>query len=72
MKTSIKSKPCPECNDTGKVFEVEREEADKFIAGAHIQDAFPNMPADERERFISGICPTCWNKMFAMDEEEEL
>lgn len=29
-----------------------------------IQDAFPYLSAEERECLITGICPTCWEKMF--------
>lgn len=30
----------------------------------HIQDALPGLSADEREMLLSGICPTCWDKLF--------
>jgi hypothetical protein len=29
-----------------------------------IQDIFPDMPVDLREMFISGMCRTCWDKVF--------
>ena len=32
--------------------------------GEHVQDILPNHTADERELFISGICPTCWKNLF--------
>lgn len=32
---------------------------------------FLNLFANDRERLISGICPTCWDKMFAYDDEED-
>jgi len=28
--------------------------------GARIQDALPDLSADDREMLISSICPTCW------------
>ena len=35
-----------------------------------IQEVFPDMSPENREMFVSGICPTCWNVMF--DEEDEI
>ena len=39
--------------------------------GTHIQDAMPYLTPAERELLISQTCQTCWDKMFADDEEEE-
>jgi len=36
-----------------------------------IQEAFPELSADDREMLISGTCPACWEKMFPAEEEEE-
>ena len=33
--------------------------------GKLAQDAFPYLTPDEREMLISGICPECWDSMFA-------
>ena len=33
--------------------------------GMKTQDAFPYLSANEREMLISGICPDCWDKLFA-------
>ena len=35
-----------------------------YESGAKIQEAFPDLSPDDRERIISGTCPECWNKMF--------
>ena len=35
----------------------------------YIQDAAPSISADAREMFLSGICPVCWDKTFAEEEE---
>lgn len=37
----------------------------------HIQDALPDVPADQREMFISGVCGECWNDLFGDEEEED-
>lgn len=55
---------CPFC---GKDSEI-KVEMDDFFAwqdGVSTQNAFPYLSADEREQLISGICPNCWEKMFA-------
>jgi hypothetical protein len=36
--------------------------------GALIQDALPELDADQRELLISGIHAGCWAKMFRDDE----
>lgn len=63
---------CPCC---GKANEIEVNEMDYFDwdDGELVQDAFPYLSAEEREMLISGICPTCWNKMFGggFIEEDE-
>lgn len=54
---------CPFC---GRENEVEVNESDywDWDGGELAQIAFPYLSADEREMLISGICPTCWDKMF--------
>lgn len=39
--------------------------ASRYAHGAHIQDAFPYLSADEREQLLSGTHPSCWDAMFA-------
>ena len=64
------SNVCPFC---GKEHAVEVSAADfwEWNDGALVQDAFPYLSANEREILISGICPTCWDKMFPPEEDEE-
>lgn len=54
---------CPFC---GRGNEVEVNESDywDWQDGELVQVAFPYLSANEREMLISGICPTCWDKMF--------
>ena len=54
---------CPFC---GVVSVVECREAGLVLyqAGACIQDAFPDLSADDRELLKTGICPQCWNDTF--------
>ena len=37
-----------------------------------IQNAMPDVPKAERELLISGICGTCFERMFREEEEEDL
>jgi hypothetical protein len=61
------------CKKCRKVIPVVVREEDyiKRLAGAFIQDAYPYLTAAQRELFVSGICGTCWDKMFSSDDEEE-
>ena len=36
---------------------------------ALIQNALPELTADERELLISGTCPSCWDRMFGDYDE---
>jgi hypothetical protein len=36
----------------------------RFLNGEHVQDALPEVSADDREFLISGISPNGWKKMF--------
>lgn len=54
---------CPLCKaPQTKMFDEEQYR--KYEGGALIQDAMPNVSADDREFLISGICPKCWDSTF--------
>jgi len=38
--------------------------------GEFIQDAMPEVSAEDREQLISQTCPTCWDEMFPEDFDE--
>lgn len=62
--------PCCFCGDIHEIY----PSLDGFIAwqsGVLIQDAMPELSADERELFISGTCGKCWDEMFGTSDEEE-
>ena len=67
--TSVVAVPCRQCKEaTDLTVNIEG-----FIAwqgGELIQNALPELNADQRELLISGICPKCWEQMFPSDEEE--
>ena len=62
------------CSCCGKEYLVpcNKKDLESFESGDKlIQEAFPYMPAELRELFVSGICPKCWNNIFPENEEEE-
>lgn len=62
---------CPFCGHANEIAVNEEDYFDWAFDGALVQDAFPYLSADEREMLISGICPTCWEKSFGGEPEED-
>jgi hypothetical protein len=46
---------------------VTQEQLDAWRSGALIQNAMPNLSADEREFIMTGITPDVWEELFAED-----
>lgn len=61
------------CGNCGKFYQlwVEGTEFISWSKGALIQVALPTVSISDREFLISGTCPTCWDKLFPADSEEE-
>lgn len=55
---------CPFCGAVHMI-EVNLTDYWDWEDGKLAQDAFPYLTPDEREMLISGICPECWDSMFA-------
>lgn len=49
--------------------EVTQEELLAWQRGALIQDAMPNLSADDREFIMTGITPDEWDEAFGEDDE---
>lgn len=58
---------CPFCGEQ-KIIKVPAEGYFAWQSGECIQNALPNLSADDREMLISGICPKCWEQTFGEDE----
>jgi hypothetical protein len=43
----------------------------KYHQGVHIQEAFPNLSADDREFLISGYSPEGWKLIFGSEDDDE-
>ncbi len=65
-EVNVQTKPCIECGLTSMVT-VSSNEYDRWRAGEHVQNVWPEMPLEERELLITGTHPACWAAMF---EEE--
>lgn len=63
----IKTIPCPKnmggCGKSVTLI-VKGPDLFKYRQGAHMQQAFPYLAANERERLITGICGPCWHEMW--------
>ena len=59
----VKSMTCPICGES-KEFIVTEKQYEMYKNGEFIQNCFPEMDTGDRERFITGICPKCWKKIF--------
>lgn len=71
--TMITTKRCFHCGEQGYL-EVPVDGIARYEGGAFVQDAFPDLPKEQREQIISGTHPKCWDEMFAPfgdDEDEE-
>ena len=44
--------------------QITQEQLNRWYEGELVQNAFPNLSADEREFLISGITPEEWESMF--------
>lgn len=62
--------PCMVCGETSTM-QVDSKALHRWQTGVHIQVAFADMPAPEREQLKTGTHPECWDKMFADLEDDE-
>lgn len=59
---------CPSCADKHTVT-VDRQGYSNWMQGQLIQDALSNVSVDDRERLMTGICPSCWEHLMDMTHE---
>jgi hypothetical protein len=58
---------CPWCSAASEV-DARAEDVERFRAGVSVQVALPYLQPAQRELFLSGICPSCWETL--RDEED--
>lgn len=75
MKVTVKDgkvcleRKCPSCGKVWNVvISVEQFTEMQTPGSKRIQEILPDVPAAEREFFLTGICPECWNNIFAEEE----
>ena len=59
---------CTVCKQPGQL-EVDERGWALWQSGAYIQDALPELDADQRELLISGTHAHCWERLFGGDDE---
>ena len=64
------NKKCWSCEDVHNL-EVSQDGWEAWQSGGLIQDALPELSADDRELLISETCGVCWDQLFGVDEEDE-
>jgi hypothetical protein len=65
----VQTEPCIRCGKAG-VVTMPRAAFERYEAGEHVQRAWPEGSAAEREQLINGTHGPCFEAMFADDEED--
>jgi len=60
---------CTKCREITK-FSLDREGFMKWKGGICIQEALPDVSPDIRELMISGVCGTCFDKLFSEGSQD--
>lgn len=65
--TIVKTKTCCVCGNY-ELWSLDSKAVNRWKGGEHIQRAFPDMTAEEREVLISGTHAICWDRLFPKEE----
>lgn len=60
---------CPICASE-KSIPVVSTDYKAWQNGAFVQNAFPYLDDDNRERLVTGTCNECWDNMFAFEDDD--
>jgi hypothetical protein len=74
MNTNVEEKEtyyteCRTCKTEFEIKAYEKDMNDWNKGKKHIQNAMPYLNANTRELLISGICGTCFDKLYGSDDE---
>lgn len=61
------NKHCPLCHASPEYnFDITYEQVERYKKDYNltVQEAFPNLPPDEREVFVTGMCFDCQSRVF--------
>jgi len=64
--TAVVDVTCKKCN-VNHTITLDKERYIKWQTRTRIQEVFPEMDIDTRELLISGICGSCFDKLFSED-----
>lgn len=68
-KMVIATPRCPQCGQADTM-QILAEGYDRWVSGATIQDAFPDLTREVREQLLTGYHPACWDTAFGGWEED--
>ena len=63
VKSVIWEAKCPFCKSKSEVV-IPIKGYNKWVGGVAVQNAFPELSADDRELLITGMCRDCNKKIF--------
>lgn len=67
---SVESLPCPMCQNHLEL-RLAGSQVFAYYNACHVQEVLPDTTPENRERFISGICPPCWNRSMGIKDLSE-
>ena len=62
---------CPVCHKLDVIRIASVQGLWEWLTQKKIQDALPELSADQREQLMTGTCNTCWDAMLSLDDEED-
>ena len=67
----IVNKMCPNCLERTPLYGTAQQFHNYHCQRGLVQVIFPEFSIDQAETISSGICGPCWDKMFAINEEDD-
>lgn len=63
---------CPLCGGLNKI-RVKTTDWAEWLSGSpkYVQELFPYLSPEDREKIITGTCEACWGRMMTEDDEGE-
>lgn len=67
----VKTPKCWVCGKEGLVCGVPREGFQRWMSGELIQNALPELSADDRQQLLDGVHGPCFDALLPYDDEDE-